>query len=321
MSSSLPEARPPRQLGGAREHVGVAPRRPEIANAVLSETDRDPELDDRGERERVGAPGRNGGERDPLLGQLLEQRLDGGVAVAEAERVRDGDPALQAEGARALDDQADLPPAERAAVVQMDVDAAAAAVGDPEDRVEMRDGISVEPCRVDAADERRARLDRRVEQVGGTGGDQHAALRERDDLDVDPVAEPCGCLEDALDRSDAVVEVDVDVRPDQRRSVRAVRLEEGAGTLGHRRQLAPADPLVLDQCSKPGAGRMRSPRLSPERLVDVGMAVDEPWEHEASTCVERWAFPALRRDADGVDPAAADDDVGRRRRAGYAAVA
>src|SRR5207342_3779741 len=44
-----PEARTPRQLGGTREHVGVAPRRPEIANAVLSETDRDPDLDDPGE--------------------------------------------------------------------------------------------------------------------------------------------------------------------------------------------------------------------------------------------------------------------------------
>ena len=53
----------------------------------------------------------------------------------------------------------------------------------------------------------------------------------------------------------------------------------------------------------------------------MGVAVDEPWEHEVSTCVDDGALPAGRRDADGLDPAVADDDVGRRRRAGYASVA
>ena len=85
-----PEAGPPRHLAGTREHVGVAPGGPEVAHAVLTESEADAELDDAGQRERLDAAGRNGGERDPLLGELLEKRLDSRIAVAEAERMRHG---------------------------------------------------------------------------------------------------------------------------------------------------------------------------------------------------------------------------------------
>ena len=240
----------------------------------------------------------HGGKRDPPLGQLLEQRLDGGVAVAEAESVRDGDPALQSEGARALDDQADLPPAERAAVVQVDVDAAAPAVGDREDGVEMRGGVAVQSCRVDAPDERRARLDRRVEQVGGPGviniplcGNATTSTSSRSLKRAAASRTPSTAVTPLSRSTSTCVRISVG-------AVCAVRLEEGGGALRDRRQPAAAGPFVLDQRSKPGPGRVRPPWQSPERLVDVGMTVDEPWEHEMSTCVESGGF----RQLSGVTP-------------------
>ena len=103
----------------------------------------------------------------------------------------DGHLAGQAEGAGPLDDQVDGERAQLAAVVQVDVDAAAVPVGDGEDGVQVLDRPLVEAGRVEAADQVGAGADGRLQQLGGPGADQQAALGEGDQLHVDPVGEGC----------------------------------------------------------------------------------------------------------------------------------
>ena len=71
----------------------------------------------------------------------------------------------------------------------MDVDADAVPLGDREDRVEMARHVVVDAGRVEPADEVGAVADRVVEKIGDARARNDAALRKRDDLDVDQVAD------------------------------------------------------------------------------------------------------------------------------------
>ena len=99
----------------------------------------------------------------------------------------DRDAALHARRDRPLGDVAKLGRAGLAAVVQMNVDALAEAFGEAEDDVELALDVAVEACRVEAADEVGAGAERRGHEVGRAFFRGHAALREGDELNVDPV--------------------------------------------------------------------------------------------------------------------------------------
>lgn len=105
------------------------------------------------EGERIDVAGRHGGEGDPVLAQLRQERGDRQVVIAEAEGVGHGDHAGHAERTGPFDDEAELPAPERPTVVEVQVDAAAVSLGDAEDQIEVTYGIAVETRRVDPADQ------------------------------------------------------------------------------------------------------------------------------------------------------------------------
>ena len=110
-----------------------------------------------------------------------------GRCIAEAVGVADGDLAAEAQSAGAFGDEVELEQAERAAFVEVDIDALVVLFGEAEDDVEAALGVAVDIGGVEAADQVGAFAEGGVEKVGGAGGGEDAALREGDDLDVDVV--------------------------------------------------------------------------------------------------------------------------------------
>ena len=117
------------------------------------------------------------------------------VDIAEREGMADGDAALQPRGFRPRRDLAKLEAPERPRIVQVDIDADTMPLGDRKDRVEVSRHIVVDAGRIEPADKIGAIADRVVEQIGNAGTRDNAALRERDDLDVDQVAGSLAHLE------------------------------------------------------------------------------------------------------------------------------
>jgi hypothetical protein len=161
---------PPGQQGGPPEQVAVAPRRPQVADPVAAEPDGHPGRAQPGQRQRRPVAGGDGGQRDALGGEPLDQPLQPRLGhLGQGEGVADGHPAGQAEGAGPLDDQVDGERPQLAAVVQVDVQAAAVPAGDAEDGVQVLDRPTVEARRVEAADQVGAGPDGRLQQLGGAG--------------------------------------------------------------------------------------------------------------------------------------------------------
>ena len=102
----------------------------------------------------------------PARASVSAARVDAvGRDRAQREGVADRDLALQARRLGASGDCQDLRQAGFAAIVQVDVDADAAALGDGEDRIEMGVEVAVDADRIEAAHEVRALRDRLVEQL------------------------------------------------------------------------------------------------------------------------------------------------------------
>ena len=107
-----------------------------------------------------------------------------------------------AERARPRGDLFDLEDAERSVIVQMDIDADATFVRDAEDDIEMLFDIAIEARGIEAADEIGAHGDRFIEQVRRAGALQDAALRKRDELDIDDIAIGLAHRKDLFQRSE-----------------------------------------------------------------------------------------------------------------------
>ena len=123
------------------------------------------------------------GER---VGGLVEH---GRRNASERERVADRDPTLQAGGDRSLGDVAKLRSADLASVVQMNVDSLAEPLGEAEHDVELAFDVVIEASRVQPAHQIGAGVERRGDEIGRALLRHHTALREGDELNVDPVAE------------------------------------------------------------------------------------------------------------------------------------
>ncbi len=105
---------------------------------------------------------------------------------------------LQARGDGPGRDLAQLEAAEQAEIMQVDVDAGAAPLGDGEDGVEMPVNVAVDPGRVEAADQIGAVGDRGIEQLGRARRGEDAALGKRHQLDVDQRAVALAQLDERM---------------------------------------------------------------------------------------------------------------------------
>jgi hypothetical protein len=92
-------------------------------------------------------------QRHAGLGESLDKTLlRRPVGLAEAISVADRDAAAEPGIARTVDDQLELPQAQRAAVVEMQVDASPVARSQIEDDVDVPHGVAVHPGGIDTAD-------------------------------------------------------------------------------------------------------------------------------------------------------------------------
>ena len=234
----------------------------------------------------TGGTGADGGHevmiatsaRASSVGGLLEQtRRD----RPERERVADGDAPLKAGGDRALGDVAKLRRAGLADVVQMNVDSLAERLGEAEHDVELALDVAVEARRVEAADEVGAGHERRGQEIGRPGLRRHAALRERDELNVDPVAKGLAHPDDRFEIVEADVIVDVDVAARARRAVGDQRADERrrAG-LDRQRDPMALDALGGDALAHAASLDMGQARRAPMGLVEMDVAVDERRQEE-----------------------------------------
>ena len=266
-------------------HVGVAEGRPRVSHAVRSRAHRDASLAEAAHRRRRPVARRGGHDRDAVFVEEIDQA--GGLALvdhAETERVADGHPATQPEGAGALGDHADLLGALLARVVQVDVHAGAVAARDAEDRVQLAAGVAVDAGGVHAADQLGSVLHRSLEQIGGARTRHHTALREGHHLDRDEVAQPPPRRHHAVEVAQADLGVDVDVAADVQRPA-ADRL--------------PHQPLGLDVD--------RQPQLAPEPPLREDMYLPEMAER-AAVLVHGVLLALVETDAVKAREIAVEDD-------------
>src|SRR5205085_9719490 len=118
----------------------------------------------------------------------------------------------------------------------------------------------------------------------GTAHD--AALRKGDDGQPDLFAEALAQLEQGGDLGDTGFEVDIGMRADVGGALADAEIEEIAGALGDRRQLAPGLLVVLDAAHPRAVAAMRPPLEAVDRLVKMDMAVDEAGQDEIAADVE-----------------------------------
>ena len=152
------------------EHVAVAIGRPGVADVVGAGKDGDAGRDQplhRRHRHRSRAVGHDGdaGARERFGGAAELVIVD----RAKGEGVADRDAAGEAERAVRAGDLAELEAAERTGIVEVDVDADAVPLGDPEDRIEMAVDVVVDAGGIESADEVGAGADRLVEEIGVPG--------------------------------------------------------------------------------------------------------------------------------------------------------
>ena len=228
------------------------------------------------------------------LGQLGRHR-------AQREGMAHGDLALQAGRPGALGDGVDLGQTAFAAVVQMDVDAHAAPLGDGEDRIEMAVEIAVDADGIEAAQKVGALGDGGVEQRGRARRAQDAALREGDDLDGDEVAETLADLQDLVEVLQAELVVDVDVAAHvQRAAGHDLAHQIGAGLRfgngARRAHLALGLDAVGDAIARRLVGH---PGQAEQCLVEMDMAVDQRRQDQRASEIE---VARIRGREEGGDP-------------------
>ena len=185
-------------------------------------------------------------------------------------------------------DLAQFVAAERAGIVQMDVEADAMPLGDAEDRVEMALDVVVDAGGIEPADEVGALAHRRVEQVGDAGDRHDAALREGDDLDIDEIPRRLAHPQQRVQPAKADLGVDVDVAAQRGRAERDDLVDQPP-----RARPRPAAPSSRRSSrsrairSATVAGPMRLKRQAEQRLVEMDMAVDEAGDEQRAAKIDR----------------------------------
>ncbi len=264
------------------EHVAAPVGAPQVADAVVTAGDvhaGGPQLPDRRHREAVDRRGQDG---HAGLGQLGGDAVLGGlVGLAERVGVAHRDPATQPGEPSPFRDELQLPDAERAAVVQMDVDAGAVALGEAEHHVEVPYGVAVDASRIEPADHLDPVLQGRFEQFRRPGVRDQPALREGHLLHGDPPTETLGGRSHGLHAPQPDLGIDVGVGANVGGASGHHAFEQGrdAVDIGEA-ELATPPTLVGDAIGQGIARRMRYPRPAIERLVEVAVRFDQPWEHE-----------------------------------------
>ena len=201
------------------------------------------------------------------------------IEVAEPVGMADHHLALHSERHRARADLLHREGAERAEIVEVDIDADAAPFRHAEDDVEMAVEITIEARRIEAADEIGAEADRRIQKLRRAGARKDTALREGDELDVDDVAIVLAHLQDRLQRLQPDRAVHHDVAAHLERAVGDAQLELLAGALVHRRShrhVLGLEGDALMHVEAVGAGFVGDPPVA----VEAGVEVDMPF-HEA----------------------------------------
>ncbi len=209
-------------------------------------------------------------------------------------------------------DVAKLGSAGLASVVQMNVDSLAEPLGEAEHDVELTLDVPVEAGRVQPAHQIGARRERRGDEIGRALLGRHAALREGDELNVDPVAVGLAHPQHGLEIVKADVVVDVDVAAHARRAIGDQRANECGGACFDRQRDAMAlDALSRDAFAHAPSLDMGQARRAPMRLVEMDMAVDERRQEQRARKIDAFAW---RMGASGRierrDEAAGDFHVG-----------
>ena len=128
--------------------------------------------------------------------------------------------ALHSEGDRAFDDQLHRECAHLAGFMQMDIHATPELFGQAEHRIDVALRVAVDRARVQPAHRLGAKPQRLFQQFHRAGPHQHAALRERDEVDIDNVGQRLPRRHHALDAGHAALRVHVHVAADERAAMR-----------------------------------------------------------------------------------------------------
>ena len=130
------------------------------------------------------------------------------------------------------------------------------ALGEAEHDVELALDVAVEAGRVQPADQVGAGVERRGDEIGRALLGRHAALREGDELNVDPVAIGLAHPQHGLEIGEADVVVDVDVAAHARRAIGDQRADECGGACFDRQR----DAMALDALSGDAFAHAAVPR-------------------------------------------------------------
>jgi hypothetical protein len=195
---------------------------------------------------------------------------------------------------------------------QMDVDSLAERLGEAENEVELAVDVAVEAGRVEAADQVGAGHQGRGQEVGRPGLGRHAALREGDELNVDPVAKGLAHPDHSFEIVEADIVVDIDMAAGARHAVHDQRTDKrrraGLNRQGHLMALGPLDDNALAHAASLD---MRQAGRAPMSLVEMEVPVDERREEEHPFEID--AFAGRRRGPRRMpcdDEPAGDFDVG-----------
>ena len=181
------------------------------------------------------------------------------------------DMALHAERACARRDLLDLEGAQRAHVMQMDVDIDAMLPGDAEHDVEMLFDVPVETRGIETADEVGAEPDGLVQQLRRARARQDATLGKGDELDVDQAFVFLAHAQDRLERFQPDRAVHHDMAAHLRAAVGDAEIELIARSHIHRRSLGHVLGLegdALMHVEPVGARLVRPPGVAIEAGVD-----------------------------------------------------
>ena len=123
--------------------------------------------------------------------------------------------------------------------------------------------------------------ERRGHEIGRSGLRRHAALRESDELDVDPVTKGLADPDDRFEIVEADIIVDIDVAAHARRAVRDQRADERRRA-GLDRQ---GDPMALDALERDALANaapldMGQARRAEMGLVEMDVALDKRRQEE-----------------------------------------
>ncbi len=166
----------------------------------------------------------------------------------------------------------------RPPLVKVDVDRGAVPLGEAEYDVQVPFAIAVERGWIETPDDVGALAHGRVQEVGGAGCGEDAALREGDDLDAEALALELAQLEHGVEVGEPRDRIDVHVRADVAGAVGHDLPHQCLGALtarqlgvGFQQEL----PLDLDALGEARRRPVRSPAHSGEALVQVDVAIDE----------------------------------------------